>query len=572
MKHLREKLIEILKKSGLVSEKVLTEAINKQKKEGGNLGKLLVDRGAINQKDLAALLSSHLNIPVLNLSRLKIDPKIVELVPEKIARQYTLIPTSKIANNLTVCMADPLNVFAIDDIKTLTHFDIDPVLSTEKEITEAINTYYSAETTQLSDILKEAKTADEEETVEVSKEEDEGKVDIEEVMQLSKIPPIVKVVNLMLSEALEKRASDIHIEPQENKLRIRYRIDGTMHEAFQLPKKDQNAILTRLKIMSGLDITQWRLPQDGRFRVIMRNKEIDFRVSVLPLTHGSKIVLRALDKSSLSLGLEKLGFLPETLNILKAAISRPYGMILITGPTGSGKSTTLYSVLTKLNTPDKNIVTIEDPVEYLIRGITQMQINPEIKLTFAEGLRGVLRQSPDIVLLGEIRDFETADIAIKASLTGQLLLSTLHTNDAVGAITRLVDMGVEPFLVASSLIAVAAQRLCRKICPHCKEPVEIRPSVLERLNIKLDLGKYRVYRGKGCNKCNSTGYYGRMATIEVFLVDEKMKQMIIDRASEDELRGYLVKNGMKFLKDNAIKKWLSGETTLEEVLRITTEE
>ncbi len=573
VKNLRERLLEILKESKLVSSNDLENAVNRQKKEGGNVGKFLVEKGAINQKDLASLLSSELNIPVLNLSRLKIDSKIVRLIPEKIARQYILIPTSKMGNNLTVCMSDPLNVFAIDDIKALTNFDIDPIISTEKEILDAINNYYAVESSQLSDMLKDTQGPDETEPVEISRDEDSATVNIEEATQLSKIPPIVKVVNLMLNEALEKRASDIHIEPQENKLRIRYRVDGVMHEAFQLSKKDQNAILTRLKIMSGLDITQWRLPQDGRFRVKMRDREVDFRVSVLPLIHGGKIVLRALEKSSLTLGLDKLGFLPNTLELMNKAIAKPYGMILITGPTGSGKSTTLYSILTKLNTSSKNIVTIEDPVEYQIEGLTQMQVNPDIKLTFAGGLRSILRQSPDIVLIGEIRDFETADIAIKASLTGQLLLSTLHTNDSVGAINRLVDMGVEPFLIASSLVAVAAQRLCRKICPHCKEPAQIRPAVLERLNIEMDAKKkYSVYHGKGCEKCNNTGYYGRIAVMEIFLVDEEIKQMIINKASDDKIKEYLVKNNMKFLRDNAIDMWLDGRTTLEEVLRITTEE
>lgn len=573
VRRLHEKLLEILKDSKLVSEKDLAEAIKKQKSEGGNLGKLLIAQGLISQKDLAALLSSELNIPVLNLSRFKIDPQVVKSIPEKIARQYTLMPTSKIGNNLTVCMSNPLNVFAIDDIKVLTDFEIDPVISTEREIIDAINTYYGIEGAQFTEILQEAETATEEEAIVVSEAKEESTVNIEEAAQLSKLQPIVKIVNLMISEALEKRASDIHIEPQEDKMRIRYRIDGVMREAFQLPKKDQNAVLTRLKIMSGLDITQWHLPQDGRFRVKMRSREVDFRVSVLPLTHGGKIVLRALDKSSLTLGLDSLGFSQDTTDIFKEAVTKPYGMLLITGPTGSGKSTTLYAVLTKLNTSDKNIVTIEDPVEYQIEGITQMQVNPEINLTFASGLRSVLRQNPDIVLLGEIRDYETADIAIKASLTGQLLLSTLHTNDAAGAITRLVDMGVEPFLVASSLVAVTAQRLCRKICPHCKEPAEIRQPVLERLGIEADLKKQRhIYTGKGCDRCNNTGYYGRMGVMEVFLVDDDIKQMIIDKASDDKIKEYLKAKGMKFLRDNAISKWLSGETTLEEILRITTEE
>lgn len=573
VKRLRDKLIEILKKNRLASDKDLQDAILLYENQGGNFGKILVNKGIISQNDLAALLSAELNIPVLSMAKFKIDPSIVKLIPEKIARQYILIPISKMGNSLTVCMSDPLNVFAIDDIKTLTDFDIGPAISTEKEILDAINTYYTIDSGQLADLLKEAQAADDPESIIVQKPDAETDVNIEETTQLSKIPPIVKVVNLMLNEALEKRASDIHIEPQDDRLRIRYRVDGTMHEAFNLPKKDQNAILTRLKIMSGLDITQWRLPQDGRFRVKHHDKEIDFRVSVLPLTHGGKIVLRALDKSSLTIGLDRLGFLPEALELLMTAISKPYGMILLTGPTGSGKSTSLYSILTQLNTSEKNIVTIEDPVEYQIEGITQMQVNSEIKLTFASGLRSVLRQSPDIVLIGEIRDFETADIAIKASLTGQLLLSTLHTNDAIGAIARLTDMGVEPFLIASSLIAVAAQRLCRKVCPHCKELAQIRPSVIERLGIKLDSKKQdKTYTGKGCDKCDHTGYSGRMGILEIFLVDDTIKQMIISRASEDNIREYLQKKGMQTLRDNAIHKWLNGETTLEEVLRITTEE
>jgi type IV pilus assembly protein PilB len=568
---LRTRLIEALKESALIPQEKLDQAVEIHKKQGGNLGNILLAKGFIKEKDLALSLSASLNIPMINLARFKIDPEIIKLIPEKIAKQYKVIPVSRMADNVTLCMSDPLDIFAIDSIKALTSYNIEPVISTEKEIIEAINNYYGSESTQLAEILKEVKDTDADEPLEIASVDDEESIDIDQASKQSKVAPIVKVVNLMIAEALETRASDIHIEPQEDCLRVRYRIDGNLREAFTLSKKDQNAIITRLKIMSGLDITQWRMPQDGRFRVRTRKKEVDFRVSILPTNHGGKVVMRALDKSSLSVGLENLGYLPGPLKIFKQAITKPYGMILITGPTGSGKSTTLYSIITQLNTSEKNIVTIEDPVEYQIEGITQIQVNPEIKFNFAQGLRSVLRQSPDIVLIGEIRDFETADIAIKASLTGQLLFSTLHTNDACGAITRLIDMGLEPFLVASSVIAVAAQRLCRKICENCKEPYEVTPAVLKRLNIKSPENTV-FYHGKGCRKCNNTGYLGRMGTLEVLLVDDKIREMIIKRKSSDEIKEYAAANNMSTLRDNAFKKALNGLTTLEEVLRITTEE
>lgn len=567
---LRKRLIEALEESKLISQEKLDEAMDIHKKQGGNLGNILLGKGFIKEKDLASLLSVSLNIPIINLSRFKIDPEIIKLIPEKLAKQYKAIPISRMGDNVTLCMSDPLNIFVIDSIKALTNYNVEPVISTEKEIIEAINNYYGSESTQLAQILKEVKNADDNEPLEIASVDDETLINIDEASRQSKVVPIVKVVNLMITEALEARASDIHIEPQEDCLRVRYRIDGNLREAFILSKKDQNAIITRLKIMSGLDITEWRIPQDGRFRVRIRQREVDFRVSILPTNHGSKIVMRALDKASLNVGLEKLGYLPEPLAVFKQAITKPYGMILITGPTGSGKSTTLYSIITLLNTPEKNIVTIEDPVEYQIEGITQIQVNSEINFTFAQGLRSVLRQSPDIVLIGEIRDFETADIAIKASLTGQLLFSTLHTNDACGAITRLIDMGLEPFLVASSVIAVAAQRLCRKICENCKEPYEVTPAVLKRLNIKAPDNAV-FYHGKGCRKCNNTGYLGRMGTLEVLLIDDKIREMIVKRQSSDDIKDYAISKSMSTLRDNAFKKALNGITTLEEVLRITTE-
>ncbi|MDP8292902.1 MAG: ATPase, T2SS/T4P/T4SS family, partial [Candidatus Orphnella occulta] len=375
---LKERLLEALGDSKLLTDEQLTEAVAAQKAQGGNLGAILLKKGFIKEKDLAVLLSSSLNLPMLNLSRFSINPDVVKLIPEKTAKQYHVIPISIMGDNLTLCMSDPLNIFAIDDIKVLTNYNIDPVISTEKEIADAIHNYYGAESTQLAQILQEVKEADENEPLEVANTEEEGVVDIQEATKQSKVAPIVKVVNLMVAEALESCASDIHVEPQEKNLRIRYRVDGALQEAFSLPKKDQNAIITRLKIMSGLDITEWRVPQDGRFRIHMREKEVDFRVSILPTNHGGKVVMRALDKSSLSIGLDKLGYLPQPLKLFEQAITKPYGMILVTGPTGSGKSTTLYSIITQLNTNEKNIVTIEDPVEYQVDGITQIQVNPSI--------------------------------------------------------------------------------------------------------------------------------------------------------------------------------------------------
>ncbi|MFQ5952558.1 MAG: GspE/PulE family protein, partial [Candidatus Omnitrophota bacterium] len=397
-------------------------------------------------------------------------------------------------------------------------------------------------------------------------------VDVSDITAKSATAPIVKMVNLIIGEGLKKRASDIHIEPEEKSLRIRYRIDGELHEAFDLPKKNQNAVLTRLKIMSNMDITETRVPQDGRFKISMEGREIDFRVSALPTTFGNKVVLRALDRSSLSVGLETLGFLPEPLADFKQALSMPFGIILVTGPTGSGKSTTLYSILTDLNSPERNIMTVEDPVEYQVQGLTQIAARPEIGLAFANGLRAILRQSPDIIMVGEIRDFETADIAIKASLTGQMVLSTLHTNDAVGAITRLANMGIEPFLIASSLLMTCAQRLLRKICPHCKvKDKEIPADFLKELGEEHPqvCETKEFYKGKGCAKCNETGYLGRLGTLETLLVDDKIREMINRKQSEEDIRKYLNERGAKTLRENAMTKFCNGWTTLEEVLRVT---
>jgi len=564
---LKERLIEILIKNKLVSEDKLKKAIDKQKQKGGNLSKILVDDKVIGERELMAILSQELHIPPINLSRYNIDKGLAALIPERLVKQYNIIPISKLGKRLSIAMSDPLNIFAADDIRALTGCEVDPVIATENEIKQAINMIYGSGTADIDQLAKEKQPV-----VELVEEEDEN-IAIDEVAHESAKAPIVRIVDLIISEAIKRRASDIHVEPQEKNLRIRYRIDGVLHDALTIPKKNENAVVARLKIMSHMDITESRVPQDGRFRIIAKGKEIDFRVSVLPVSFGGKVVLRALDKTNLSIGLEELGFLPEPLELFRKAIKKPFGMILVTGPTGSGKSTTLYSILNKLNTASKNIITVEDPVEYQIEGITQIQANPEIGLTFASGLRSLLRQSPDIIMIGEIRDSETADIAIKASLTGQLVFSTLHTNDAAGAITRLIDMGVEPFLVASSLVMVAAQRLCRKICPNCKEKYEVPKSALERIGDGLARGKKTFYRGKGCKKCNNTGYFGRVGTLEVLTINDEIREMIVNRVSSDKIRDFAAqKQSMKLLRDNALTKFTNGTTTLEEVLRITSEE
>ena len=571
-KTLSDRLLDILRQKNLINADQVKKVLDIRKKEGGSLGKILTDENIITHKDLMVLLSEQLDIPPIDLSKYKIDPNIAKLVPEKLASQHNLIPISKIANTITVAMVDPTDILAIDDIKNTLPPDVsnvDIIIATGSDIKDAHAKIFGSPT---EDIVKIALDADVEK-VEVVEEE---KLDVGEITVESKKAPIVKIVSLILNEALKRRASDIHIEPTEKDVRVRYRIDGALREALRLPKKNQNAIVARLKIMSKLDITENRVPQDGRFKIKFGTKGIDFRVSILPIAFGNKVVLRALDKSNLDVGLDKLGFSPGPLEAFKKALERPFGMILLTGPTGSGKSTTLYSIINKLNTPTRNIITIEDPVEYALEGITQIQANPEIGLTFANGLKSVLRQSPDIVMVGEIRDFETADIAIKASLTGQIVLSTLHTNDAIGAITRLIDMGVEPFLVSASLVLTAAQRLQRSICPRCKEAIDIPRPVLERVAGAKDVDKLMkrkpFYSGKGCPHCNNTGYLGRTGVLESLTIDDTLRDMIIRRASTEEISKYAASKGMVTLRDSALENFAAGLTTMEEVLRITTED
>lgn len=557
-----DNLLNIVKKNKVISKEDLERLHSVQQSSGKKMLHILVDEGIIAEKDLCVLLSTELKIPILNLNAYKIDPKYVEIIPRKIAERYELIPISKIGNTVTIAMSDPLDLYALDDVKEITKCHVRPVISSSKDIQAAIENCYAMDI-KFEDLVEDFDA----DSVEVVGAPIGG---ISEEKFSADEAPVIRMVNLILQDAISNRASDIHFEPYETKLRIRYRIDGALREAHSPPREMYNAILTRLKIVSDLDITEKRLPQDGRFKVRLEHAEIDFRVSILPTYHGEKVVLRILDKSNVKLGLEVLGFTPTSVEKLQEAIKRPYGMVLVTGPTGSGKSTTLYSILNQLNTKERNIMTIEDPVEYQIQGITQTQANADIGLTFANGLRSLLRQSPDVILVGEIRDGETADIAVKSALTGHLVFSTLHTNNAAGAVTRLADMGVEPFLIASSLIAVTAQRLMRRSCPRCRKSYAIPENVLARVGPKHDwVRKIQANRGEGCNYCRNTGYRGRIATMEILAVDDETQQMIIENRSTNEIEACARKKGMRALFEDALMSFESGETTLEEVLRVT---
>ena len=564
MGSLKEKLGKIILDKGLITEAQLKEAEEIQKKSNEKLSKVLVKQGYVDEKKLIGALGEHLGIPPIDLSKLKIDHEVIELVPQNVCEFYCMIPVARIGNALSVAMADPLNVFAIDDIKLMTGMDIVPTIATETDILEVLKNYYSNKS-GMTEVLDDV---DDVEVQETKTEE----MDLDKLTGESDEAPVIKIVNIVLKEAIDCKASDIHIEPLENALSIRYRIDGVLHQRVSPPKAMQNAIISRLKIMAKLDISEKRLPQDGRFRIKLKGKNIDFRFSTLPCVHGEKIVMRILDKSSLNLDLAKLGFSQRSLAIFQESLKRSYGMILVTGPTGSGKTTTLYSALSQLNRPELNIITTEDPVEYQLQGINQVQCNADIGLTFANALRSILRQDPNIVMVGEIRDFETADIAVKAALTGHLVLSTLHTNDAPGAIARMDDMGIEPFLIASSVICVQAQRLGRKICVKCKEPSPIDRDVLLRAQMPLKYVEdpnFITYKGKGCRACSNTGYSGRISTVEVFAITDEIRKLIVQRKSADVIKKGAIEIGMLTLRMAALKHVIDGVIPIEEALRIS---
>lgn len=562
---LKKSLTKILIKDGLITQKQLDYALDIQKKEGGRLSDLLIKLKIIDEKELVAALSHGLSIPPINLSKLTIDSKITQIISSEVVRNYQVMPVSLLGNSLTIAMADPLNVFAIDDIRTLTGFEINPIIATQKDIREAIEEYYSKSANKVITEIAEDINKLHLELIQTDVEEEN--VSSQELIKLTQEAPVVKITNMLLAQATKQKASDILIEPLEKTMRVRYRIDGILKEVPAPPKSLHESIVSRIKVISELDIAERRIPQDGRFKIKLKEREVDFRVSILPSSSGEKVALRVLDKSQATLDIEKLGFDSNALSGLKKAALMPHGMILVCGPTGCGKTTTLYSILKYVDSPQKNIVTVEDPVEYQLKGINQVTSKPDIGLSFANALRSILRQDPDTIMIGEIRDYETVDIAIKSALTGHLVLSTLHTTNAAGSIIRLINMGVEAFLIASSLIMVAAQRLVRKICSYCKESYTVDTHFKKGLGIE-NLPS-QLFRGKGCSRCFNAGFSGRIGIIEVLVVTAEIREKIYRHASEAEIKQEARRQGMKTLRENGIVKVKAGITTIEEILRVT---
>ncbi|UCD55406.1 MAG: Flp pilus assembly complex ATPase component TadA [Candidatus Omnitrophota bacterium] len=563
---IKDRIIKILSKKKLLVENDIKKALAIQKEKGGKLSDILVGMGIVSRNDLVSAISEELSIPPIDLSRYKISPNIIKRIPKKIVTNYRVIPVSKMENFLTIATADPLNILAMDDIAALTGCKISVVIASDKEIEDAISLYYNVGAHEaIEKIIGEMKP---EGDIEVVEEKDESSVSSAQLVELIQEAPVVKVTNMLLSGGVRSRASDILIEPLEDVLRIRYRVDGILKEVERPAKKIHAALISRLKVISNLNIAERRLPQDGRFKAKIDDREVDFRISVIPSSNGEKVALRILDKSQATLDLEKLGFEKEPLDALKKAAAKPHGMILSCGPTGCGKTTTLYSVLKHVDSPEKNIITAEDPVEYQLEGINQLTVQPAIGLTFASSLRSFLRQDPDVIMVGEIRDFETVDIAIKAALTGHLVLSTLHTTTASGSIVRLVNMGVEPFLITSSVIIIAAQRLVRKICDACKESYKIDDITSKRLGLKPG-DKNIAYKGNGCKACRKTGYKGRVGLVETLVLSPEIRNLILENAQEHKLREQARREGMHTLRENGIKKILGGVTTVEEILRVT---
>ncbi len=566
------RLGELLTKAGLISQDQLKEALRVQKETGGKLGETLIKLAFVSEEDITECLSQQFGVPSINLQHFEIDSSVIKLIPADVARKYNILPVNKTGATITIAMADPTNVFAMDDIKFMTGYNVEPVVASELGIKAAIDNYYgttqSIELKRVMEDLQSAESAD----LEVLEEEEE--MDVTALADSAEEAPVVKLVNLILTDAIKRGASDIHIEPYEKEFRVRFRVDGILYEIMNPPLKLKDAITSRMKILAKLDISEKRLPQDGRIKLKIKledkNKELDFRVSVLPTLFGEKIVLRLLDKDNLRLDMTKLGFEPESLAKFEEAIFKPWGMVLVTGPTGSGKTNTLYSALAKVNSPEVNIMTAEDPVEFNLPGINQVQMKEAIGLNFAATLRSFLRQDPNIILVGEIRDFETAEIAIKAALTGHLVLSTLHTNDAPSTINRLMNMGIEPFLVATSVQLIAAQRLTRRICANCKEEVEVAPQALLNLGFKKEeVGTFKVYKGRGCEKCNNTGYKGRVGLVEVMQIDDEIRELILSGGTAIDIKKKAIENGMISLRRSGLVKIRDGITTIEEVVRET---
>ncbi len=563
---LKDKMMEVLTRSNFLSKEQLDEAIEAQKKTGKRLSDVLTMMGYITQKDLVIVLSQSLNIPPINLSKVKINSEIVQIIPRESAEKYQALVVSKIGKVLTVAMVDPLNVLAIDELKVLTNYELKVVVAGEKELKDAINTYYSSTTNdQIRTIIDDVKDMNLE-IIEDSNSQEKVFNDAQ-LMKDVEDAPIVKITNMLLVQAIKNAASDILIEPQEKVLRIRYRLDGILKEFPAPPKHMEEAIVSRIKVLSVLNIAEHRLPQDGRFKIKIADREVDFRVSIMPTSHGEKVALRVLDKTAVVLDLDRMGFEAGPLKLIKELAMEPHGLMLVCGPTGSGKSTTLYSILKYIDDPEKNICSAEDPVEYQLEGINQVNVKPEVGLTFCGALRSFLRQDPDVIMVGEIRDSETLDISIKAALTGHLVLSTLHTTEAAGAVTRMVNMGIEPFLITSSCIMVCAQRLVRKICTDCKESYPITDEIRKKFYIA---DQYKeLYKGKGCKTCQKTGYKGRIGLCEVLVLTPEIRDLIMNRAQENLIKAKAREQGMVTLREHGVIKSLKGITTLEEITRLT---
>ncbi len=554
---LRKRLGEILIQERIITEEQLNAALAQQKENNERLGKILISMGFVDEATVLRILKAKLGIQLANLSKRTLDAELVKLVPEHLAQKHKIIPIEKDGNRIILAMADPLNVMAIDDVRIATGCDVLPAIDTETEIDQAIARYYSKESIgKLVENLPEDFGGDLDET------------GLDQLREIVEDAPMVKLVNSLIGQAVASNASDIHVEPRENEVCVRYRLDGVLNEVTRFPKRMQAPIISRLKIMADLDIAERRVPQDGRIQMKIENKEIDFRVSTLPTIFGEKVVLRILDKTRGLIHLQELGMLPKVLQKFKSVIAHPYGIILVTGPTGSGKTTTLYSVLKDINLPDRNIITLEDPVEYTLDRVNQVQLNVKAGLTFAGGLRSVLRQDPDVIMVGEIRDAETAKIAIQSAMTGHLVLSTLHTNSAAATLTRLVEMGVEPFLVASSVVGITAQRLVRRLCPECKEAYEPSDELVHRLGVELEGTEKPVFfKPHGCPICNNTGYRGRLALHEVLVMTSDVRELVTKNAPADQLENAAIKEGMFTLKEDGVRKVCLGLTSLEEVMR-----
>lgn len=548
---------QILLEKKIARQEDIDKAKKDSDKKGIPAGELLIQSGAVKEDDYYKAMSEVLGIPFMDLTNYMVDAATLKFIPENLARRYSAIPIFKIGNTLTVAMKDPKDIMIIDDLGRRSKCEIEPVLASRSAIIGAIDRYYGI-------------TGSVDEVIRGIEKEEEGKIpsgelDYEKLAEMADMAPIVKLVNLIIMQAVKDRASDIHIEPEEGALKVRFRIDGVLHEVFTPPRHLGPALMSRIKVLSGIDISEKRKPQDGGFNIKIENRDIDMRVSTFPTVYGENIVVRLLDRTSLLLGLDRIGFSKDIQKKFEELIKRPHGILLVTGPTGSGKTTTLYSALSIIDTEEKNIITIEDPVEYHIGRVRQSQVNPKAGLTFATGLRSILRQDPDVIMVGEIRDKDTAEIAVHAAMTGHLVFSTLHTNDAAGALTRLTEMGVEPFLISSSVIGILAQRLVRSICDKCKEPYKPAQDILEFLATDAE----ELYRGKGCNACKMTGYRGRIGIFELLVVNEEIRKMIVEKASSEEIKKRAIEMGMRILKEDGIDKVLKGITTIEEIVRAT---